>query len=256
MKKKKQQQEDPSQIDLLPIMTVSLFLILLTFFILLNSIAVIDEKRVRVALGSILGAFGSYTGGYSASRTGDLLIQPGAPMELKEIDFVKVLNLKDSNISDHVELVYKDDTQVIVVESRFLFEPGTLTLRSESKTFLDNLLTLIHPGKYPVEIIGHAGEVPVAGSGYESVWDRSFQAAEAVFVYLKTRENVLDERLHVYGAGTHRPRFSRETRRSRALNDRVEITLYPGTSVDTHRILKKRPSNVFTFDTFDFRIFD
>jgi hypothetical protein len=80
--------------------------------------------------------------------------------------------------------------------------------------------------------------------------------AETVFLYLKTRHDALDERLHVYGAGVNRPRFSTQTARSRALNDRVEITLYPGKSVDTHRILKKTPSNIFTFDTFDFRIFD
>lgn len=256
MKKRKKKQADPSPVDLLPVMTVSLFLILLTFFILLNSIAVIDEKRVRVALGSILGAFGSYTGGYSASRTGEVLIQPGAPMELQEIDFVKVLNLEHRNIADHVELVYQDDTQAIVLESRFLFEPDSLKLRPESETFLNNLISLIHPGAYPVEIIGHAGEVPGEDTEYESAWEKSFQMAEVVFRYLKTRENALDERLHAYGAGVNRPRFSTGTRRSRALNDRVEIKLYPGTTVDTHRILKKKPSNVFTFDTFDFRIFD
>jgi chemotaxis protein MotB len=254
--KKKKKQEDPSPIDLLPVMTVSLFLILLTFFILLNSIAVIDEKRVRVALGSILGAFGSYTGGYSSSRTGEVLIQPGAPMELQEIDFVKVLNLEQRDIADHVQLIYKDENQAIVLESRFLFEPGSLTLRPESETFLDNLISLIHPADFPVEIIGHVGEILADDTGYESAWERSFQMAETVFLYLKTRHDALDERLHVYGAGVNRPRFSTQTARSRALNDRVEITLYPEKSVDTHRILKKTPSNIFTFDTFDFRIFD
>lgn len=254
--KKKKRQEDPPQADLLPVMTVSLFLILLTFFILLNSIAVIDEKRVRVALGSILGAFGSYTGGYSASRSGDILIQPGAPMELQEMDFVKVLNLEHQDIADHVEMVYRDDNQSFVLESRFLFEPDSLALQPDSKTFLDNLVSLIHPGTYPVEIIGHAGEVPGEDTGYETAWERSFHMAEAVFQYLKTREDALGGRLHAYGAGVNRPRFSTGTRRSRALNDRVEITLYPGASMDTQRILKKKPSNIFTFDTFDFRIFD
>ncbi len=241
---------------MLPVMTVSLFLILLTFFILLNSIAVIDEKRTRVAIGSILGAFGSFTGGYSASKTGDTLIQPGAPMDLQEIDFVKVLNLEERAIADHVELVYREKNQAIVMESRFLFEPDSLKLRPESEVFLDNLIFLIGPADYPVEIIGHVGEIPVEDGSHESAWDRSFQIAEAVFSYLKIRGNDLENRLHVYGAGTHRPRFSTLTRRSRAMNERVEIMLYPGKSLDTHRILKKRPSNIFTFDTFDFRIFD
>ncbi len=254
--KKKNKQEDPSPVDLLPVMTVSLFLILLTFFILLNSIAVVDERRTRVALDSILGAFGSYTGGYSASKTGDTLIQPGAPMGLQEVDFAKVLNLKQRDIADHVELIYKDENQAIVLQSRFLFEPESLTLRPESEKFLDNLVTLIHPADFPVEIMGHAGEILPGDNGDDATWERSFQMAEAVFLYLKTRHDALEDRLHAYGAGVNRPRFSTLTRRSRGLNERVEITLYPGETVDTHRILKKKPSNIFTFDTFDFRIFD
>ncbi|MCF8088867.1 MAG: hypothetical protein K9K63_02165 [Desulfotignum sp.] len=254
--KKKKKQEDPSPIDLLPVMTVSLFLILLTFFILLNSIAVIDEKRTRVALDSILGAFGSFTGGYSASKAGDTLIQPGAPMELQVTNFVKVLNLEHRDVADHVELIYKDQKQAIVLQSKFLFEPESLTLGPEAEKFLDNLVTLIHPADFPVEIMGHVGEILPDDNGYEFTWDRSFQMADAVFLYLKTRHDDLDERLHAYGAGVNRPRVSTQTARSRAMNDRVEITLYSGKSVNTHRILKKKPSNTFTFDTFDFRIFD
>ena len=47
------------------VMMLSLFLILLTFFILLNSIATMDERRTRVAIGSLMGAFGIFKGGTS-----------------------------------------------------------------------------------------------------------------------------------------------------------------------------------------------
>jgi chemotaxis protein MotB len=254
--KKKKRQPDPPQVDLLPVMTVSLFLILLTFFILLNSIAVIDERRVRSALGSIMGAFGSYTGGYSASKTGEMLIPPGAPMALQDVDFVKVLNLEQTDIADYVELIYSDGKQKISVNSRFLFVPGTLELQPEARQFLDRLAGVIAPASYPVEIMGHARGTSAIETGYGSSWEHASHMASAVYDYMKTTGAVPDTRLNVYGAGGYRPRFPTGTRRSREMNERVDIVLYANAQVDTHRILKKKPSNIFTFDTFDFRIFD
>jgi chemotaxis protein MotB len=253
---KKKRQPDPPSVDLLPVMTVSLFLILLTFFILLNSIAVIDEKRVRSALGSIMGAFGSYTGGYSATKSGDMLIPPGAPMEDQETDFVKVLNLEQKQVADHVELIYQGGNQQISIHSSFLFAPDSVVLQAEAKALLTRLAGLIHSGSYPVEIIGHTGQMPAADKKEVSGWERSSRMATAVYAYLKTAGGISDERLHAYGAGAYRPRHPTSTLASRALNDRVEITLYTQALVDTRRIMKKKPPNIFTFDTFDFKIFD
>ena len=70
MVKKKTDIDDESKVDVGPLMTVCLFLILLTFFVLLNSIAVIDERKKIRAIGSLLGAFGSLHGGLSPLKTG------------------------------------------------------------------------------------------------------------------------------------------------------------------------------------------
>jgi chemotaxis protein MotB len=77
-KKKKNIDDDGADIGM--VMTVSLFLILLTFFILLNSIAVIDEHRSRMAIGSLIGAFGGLPGGLSPLETGKSIMPPSAPM--------------------------------------------------------------------------------------------------------------------------------------------------------------------------------
>jgi chemotaxis protein MotB len=53
-------------------MTVALFLILLTFFVLLCSIAVIDEEKTRVAIGSLIGSFGSLPKGLSPLEHGKI----------------------------------------------------------------------------------------------------------------------------------------------------------------------------------------
>jgi chemotaxis protein MotB len=64
-------------------MFVSLNLILLSFFILLNSMAVRDSKRVRKALGSLLGTFGILEGGHNPLKEG-VSVLPSDPMGRSE----------------------------------------------------------------------------------------------------------------------------------------------------------------------------
>ncbi len=71
MAKKNQGSEDDGENTMIQIMTISLFIILLAFFILLNSIAVVDVKKQRIVVGSIVENFGGIdreevtTGNYS-----------------------------------------------------------------------------------------------------------------------------------------------------------------------------------------------
>ena len=65
MRKRRDEAPQPIGIDPVLIVSVSLFMILLTFFILLNSLAVPDEKRRRAAIGSLNENFGVLSGGFS-----------------------------------------------------------------------------------------------------------------------------------------------------------------------------------------------
>ena len=95
MAARKRNQEDGPTIDITLVMTVCLFLILLTFFILLNSIAVIDEQKKLLAFGSLLGAFGALPGGMSPSKTGESIMSPFAPMTDERLDIVELLSRMD-----------------------------------------------------------------------------------------------------------------------------------------------------------------
>ena len=76
-RKKKNKEEAGTDIGV--VMTCSLFLIILTFFILLNSIAVIDDKRSRQAIGSLVHAFGSFDGDFSNFEARDSLMSLSPP---------------------------------------------------------------------------------------------------------------------------------------------------------------------------------
>ncbi|GAB6144592.1 OmpA/MotB family protein [Desulfocicer niacini] len=253
---KKKKEEDKGPVDLGPVMTVSLFLILLTFFIMLNSIAVVDERRVRASLGSILGAFGSFTGGYSASKTGESVTTPTAPMTESEIDFNQVLTLEDKSVAEQVSITPMADKEVITINSGFLFEPASMDIKPDCRFLLNRLCGAVRDGTYTIEIVGHTGASPAGKDALETNWEISARMAMAVYDYFRLNGKIDPGRLERFGAAGHRPVVSNSTQLSRAQNKRVEIILYTKIPEVIQRIFKKKPSNIFTFDTFDFRIFD
>jgi chemotaxis protein MotB len=253
---KKKKEEDKGPVDLGPVMTVSLFLILLTFFIMLNSIAVVDERRVRASLGSILGAFGSFTGGYSANKTGESVTTPTAPMTKSEIDFNQVLTLEDKTVAEQVSIIPMADKEVITINSDFLFEPDSMTINPSCHLLLNRLCGAVRNGTYTIEIVGHTGASPAGNNTQETNWEISAHMAMAVYDYFRLNGEIDPKRLERFGAAGHRPVVSNLTQLSRAQNKRVEIILYTKIPEVIQRIFKKKPSNIFTFDTFDFRIFD
>lgn len=253
---KKKKEEDKGPVDLGPVMTVSLFLILLTFFIMLNSIAVVDERRVRASLGSILGAFGSFTGGYSASKSGESVTTPTAPMTESEIDFNQVLTLEDKAVAEQISITSMADKEVITINSGFLFDQDSMTIKPSCQFLLNRLCGAVRDGTYTIEIVGHTGASPAGKNTQETNWEISARMAMAVYDYFRLNGNVDPKRLERFGAAGYHPVVSNLTQLSRAQNKRVEIILYTKIPEVIQRIFKKKPSNIFTFDTFDFRIFD
>ena len=122
------------------VMTVSLFLILLTFFILLNSIAVRDEKRVREALGSLTGAFGAITGGFSPFKGGENLA-----FEDESSILEKEFNLED---------IFKKDKKILGKLIKIEKFPKYRKINLQDKTLFDQRFKLTEQGREILKKIG------------------------------------------------------------------------------------------------------
>jgi len=255
MAKKKRNIDDKPGANIGPVMTVSLFLILLTFFILLNSIAVLDEQKIRLSLGSLLGAFGSFTGGLSVSDTGQLAVLPSTPMIEKELDHNKLLTIIDIDVKDQISLKSREGKEIITINEKFLFDENKLKLKTSSYPVLNRLCDFIKNGDYPVEIAGHTDNRPAEEKGYKSNFELSALMAMQVFKYFESAGGIHPDRLEAYGCGSHRSIASNDTRQLRAQNRRVHIILNFSAPAYIKRIYRKKPSGIFTYMKFDFRIF-
>ncbi len=254
MIKKKRKMDDAPTSNVGLVMSVSLFLILLTFFVLLNSIAVIDEKKAILAIGSLVGAFGSFKGGLSALSTGTSLMPPTAPMIEEELDTRALMSLTDK-IHGAIKIESFKERQIITINEKVLFDKNRSKLKSSSYPLLNKLCTFIKKKDYPVEIIGHTDNRPAEEKGYKSNWELSTIMAIQVLRYLVENGNVLPQRLATYGCGSYKPIASNDTGQSRAQNRRVEIVLYFKAPAYIKRIYRKKPAGIFTYKRFTFRVF-
>jgi chemotaxis protein MotB len=255
-RKKKKIDDEGTNIGM--VMTVSLFLILLTFFILLNSIAVIDEHRSRMAIGSLIGAFGGLPGGLSPLETGKSIMPPSAPMLKEELTLERLLsymNKETTTWPGDIRVEKVGDKLMITITEMVLFSEDRYSFKSSILPVLDNLCGIINKGNYPVEIVGHTDNMQTGEKGYESNWELSALMALQLAKYFITKGSVSPKRLNPYGSGSFRPTSSNSTRQSRSQNRRVEIMLNYKAPTYIKRIFREKPSGFFTYKKFDFKIF-
>jgi len=255
MARGKRNRENSPPLNVTLVMMISLFLILLTFFILLNSIASIDEQKKLIGIGSVLGAFGSLPGGISASNTGESLTGPFATMTNDRPDIVELFSFMDRMIVGQVRRESSNDKEVITIDESFLFGVDKRQLEPSAFPLLNKICGIMRRGDYPVEVVGHTDSRPGENKGFGSNWELSSLMAMQVLKYLVGEGGISAERLSAYGRGCTLPVASNDTRESRAQNRRVEVILHFNAPLYVKRILKKTPTGSFTYKDFDFKVF-
>ena len=256
--KKRKKNDDNSKADIGMVMTVSLFLILLTFFILLNSIAVFDENRTRLAIGSLIGAFGGLPGGLSPMESGKSVLPPSAPMIEEELTIEHLMSYVKRDLKEftgNIKLETIDGQNKMIINEAGLFIGNGFKINPSIQPLLDKLGQVINKGSFPVEIAGYTDNVDHPEKGYKSNWEMSAIMALKVVKYFVSQCGVIPVRLTAYGCGSNHPITSNESLQSRAQNRRVEIDLKYKAPAYIKRIFKKNPTGFFTYKKFDFNIF-
>ena len=258
MGKRKKRNDDDSGANIGMVMTVSLFLILLTFFILLNSIAVIDDNRTRLAIGSLIGAFGGLPGGLSPVESGKSALPPTAPIIEEELTLEQIMSYVKRDLKElegDIKLETIGGQKRIIINEEGLFMRNGFNIKPSAQTLLDKLGQIISKGSFPVEIAGYTDNAIHPEKGYKSDWEISAIMALKVLKYFVSQCGVLPKRITAYGSGSNHPVTSNESIQSRAQNRRVEIDLKYNAPAYIKRIFKKNPAGFFTYKKFDFKIF-
>jgi chemotaxis protein MotB len=247
MASKKKKTEEASEPDLIQMMTVSLFIILLAFFILLNSIAVIDDQKRLAVMDSLLGSFGVLSGGISAVK-GNLgnMALPDMAKSSSHVDFSDLMMGNEDVIK--LITVKKDHRgTVLSIPADLLFEKKTSRMKPEGLKILDGLHGTLLKNEFPVEIIGHTDNRPpqTGGSNRELSSIRSLKILQHVL----NRGSTKLDRITAFGWGQYRPAVSNKTRETREHNRRMDILF-------VHDTVAEKPRGIFTFRKFFFNVFE
>ena len=255
MSKRKNNNEEGRGKDVGMVINISLFLILLTFFILLNSIAVKDERKMRDAVGSLAGSFGSFKGGSYSMKTGSSKLPASPPVAAQEANLEKLITGMDGKINEQTDLKTNKDREILTIGEKALFDQNRHTLKPGSFVLLKKLGDFINQGEYPVEIVGHTDNLDAEEKGYRSNRELSSLMAIQVQKYFIEECKVRADRITACGYGSERPVLSNDTPESMEKNRRIEIIFKDKSPVHSSKIYSESPSGILTYKRFNFKVY-
>lgn len=209
--------------------------LMLTFFVLLVSMATIDERRKLITLGSIIGTFGTGKS-FDNLSTKDRRrsVEPG-PMDLDKVDDLTPLKDKAwENAYEDLDFASNKFVQIFSINEDVLFEPGSTRIKPEGRQMLESTLPVLLQIDYPLLLAGHtstlreeqgaAFKVERRAEGPDPSWKLSLGRTMSVYRFL-LEQGVAPDRLRMEAFGRFRPRHGDQTPADRRRNRRVDIVL-------------------------------
>lgn len=208
--------------------------LLLTFFILLLSMATFDEEKIDQAIGSLQGALSVLEYGLETEIT------PPNPLQASpiQVDSTKedVLNVLASLMNEYsemteisdgpgIELEESQDGFIVRIPDDLLFDSGSVEIsNANGKIFLERLALEVDKFKdiLNLRIIGNTDNVPFRAGSATDNWDLSNKRALSVanmLLSLKIPPNIMQ----IGGDADFNPVADNATAEGRAKNRRVDL---------------------------------
>lgn len=213
----------------------SLMILLLTFMILMVTLAQVKEPRFRKAIGSVKGAFAflPHTGGNNPLEDGSAGFLPDelpGGLDSAEVDEMGAYELavremkRKAALPDlaGLEVEEREVGLVIRVSDALIFERGSAELKPDFLPILALVAETIRlkPGK--VSVVGHTCDLPVATDDFPSNWELSVLRAVSVVDFLQ-KQGVEPGTLYAYGLADQQALAPNDREEDRRKNRRVEI---------------------------------
>ncbi len=206
--------------------------LLLTFFVLLLSMASMDPVKFIQAKTSIEDAFGWRT--TAAPKQYSIPIIPSPPVAKfhpipqetvsKLYKQIKA-DIELTKVNNKVELIKKDnDTIVLRINDAILFDPGKTILNPSSYPLLRKVADIIRPLPMHMRIEGHTDSNSTQ-RGQLSNWDISIGRAVSVMRFYNRGRLFSMDRMAAVGYGDNRPAVPNTSAENKAKNRRVDFVL-------------------------------
>ena len=208
--------------------------LLLSFFVLLISMAVVDERRKDDVLQTVRGSLGIGTAISTplSDKNTPKPVAPGA-FDLPADELEPLRDMLWENPTEDLTLQSNRYVQIISINADVLFASGETALRPEGRTLLGRIVPVLSNLNYPILLAGHASptrdevkiyRVSLDPYEFSPTWEISFLRVMSVYEFFK-EAGLAADKLMVEGFGEYRPRVSNNTIAGREANRRVDIVL-------------------------------
>ena len=264
MGRKKQGAEAPSNPGWLTTFA-DLTTLLMTFFVLLISMATIDTARQRKVLDSLVGSFGLLSGGRSVlgEEKGSDPRECIAPLRSSksfDVESLRQITLQ-SGLEAEVQVFKKNDKIIVRIHERVGFMPDSFDLKPAIKTYLERLAFHLKTSLKEIEIQGHTDVREILKGGVtdrtvQHSWYLSSKRAQVVYEFL-SRQGIPRDQMRANGFSHYAPVDGGELQLDPGgRNQRVDLVIGPNESIP-ETLLGIRPpiASGFNYKNFFFQFF-
>lgn len=137
----------------------NLIILMLAFFIVLTTMAVVDQRKRRMAMNSLLGSFGFKSGGQAVigANTGSDITMGDAPLLEEEVELDKLRNITFANgMESNVNIKKELERIIIIFPNSVLFDKGSSKIPQRNVRFLSELSAVLKEGPGLIELRGYS----------------------------------------------------------------------------------------------------
>ena len=234
-----------------------LMILLLTFFVLLLSMASVDKKRKRLALNSLVGAFGFKPGGQSilGNPKGLNITSGSAPVEPEDIQFEQLRNMAlRHGLESELSISKQLDRTVITISDKLIFDRGSYELNPDCLEFLKELAETIRGGPQLIELRGYTDstETTFIEEPFKYSMNLSAKRAMIIFKFFLEKCDIPADTMAAHGFGENPESFKNKGKNT-GLNRQVEIILDYTEKVPYRLKNANRRDSILDFNGFFFR---
>lgn len=204
--------------------------LLFALFVILFSMAQVDQQKVRalaMALGNAFGVKGQVsvmnTGGTTDTKP---IMMPKSQVQLTTTRERVQTWILQKKLERDVKVRFNERGIVIsLMTDKLLFNPGSAALLPKTKVVLSDLAELIKTTTNPVVIEGHTDDNPITKvTKFNDNWELSTMRAVNVLQHLIIK-GVSPDRMSAAGYGQYKPLVPNIDEMTRAKNRRIDIVL-------------------------------
>jgi len=203
--------------------------LLLTFFILLISMANFDPVKISNLFESLQGAFGIMETFPTIpihpivdipKKTGD---EQKKKQSLKDAEKIKTV-IKDKKLDEAVKVEVTEKGIAIMLRDPVGFASGSADLKDQGKDILKDISDVIKNNpSLKVRVEGHTDDVPIHSNRYSSNWELSSARSLSVVQLLAGNTGIQPQNMSAVGYGEYRPIVPNSSPENRSKNRRIQI---------------------------------